>query len=365
MLNKNQSHKRNSWKYSLIIPVLVAFFITFQIRVIAQEKLIYKPDGSAITPSTIQVTEMVWNKNSSDEELKKDVAFMKKEGVNIKFSKVKRNSKGQITAIKVEFKDESGKKGITHIAGDEPIKPIYFRKTDNYVGFGKMDERRVASIHKNHDKEIDEDFSFSFSDDEDSDDIKDKDFLLLELPDAPEVPNGSDFPRVPGVPKHLKDGKVYKKSIMIKKDGENGQPEVYINGKKMDMPLADIEKMDKDFNGKIEFESGENGPFVFKFNDKEMMRFTPGDIEKIKGEAMESSRIHMKKMKEHMEKMRPEMEKMREKMQWDKEERSIEMQKAREEMLKAREEMLKAREEMKKAKEEMEKAKSEMKTRKA
>ncbi|MFV8345733.1 M56 family metallopeptidase [Flavobacterium sp. ZB4P13] len=39
MLNKNQSNKRNSWKYALILPVLVAFISLFQIEVIAQEKV--------------------------------------------------------------------------------------------------------------------------------------------------------------------------------------------------------------------------------------------------------------------------------------------------------------------------------------
>ncbi|RTY69577.1 M56 family metallopeptidase [Flavobacterium sp. LB2P53] len=39
MLNKNQSKKSNSWKYTLVLPVLVAFVFLFQIDVIAQEKV--------------------------------------------------------------------------------------------------------------------------------------------------------------------------------------------------------------------------------------------------------------------------------------------------------------------------------------
>jgi hypothetical protein len=38
MLNKNQSHKRNSLKYALIIPALIGFVVLFQIETIAQEK---------------------------------------------------------------------------------------------------------------------------------------------------------------------------------------------------------------------------------------------------------------------------------------------------------------------------------------
>ncbi|WP_369769273.1 M56 family metallopeptidase [Flavobacterium sp. WC2416] len=39
MLNKNQSKKRNSWKYLSILPALVAFVFLFQIEVVAQEKV--------------------------------------------------------------------------------------------------------------------------------------------------------------------------------------------------------------------------------------------------------------------------------------------------------------------------------------
>ena len=38
MLNKNQSHKRNSWKYATVVPALIGFTILFQVEVVAQEK---------------------------------------------------------------------------------------------------------------------------------------------------------------------------------------------------------------------------------------------------------------------------------------------------------------------------------------
>jgi hypothetical protein len=39
MLNKIQSNKRNSWKYAMILPALVAFMFLFQVEVVAQEKV--------------------------------------------------------------------------------------------------------------------------------------------------------------------------------------------------------------------------------------------------------------------------------------------------------------------------------------
>ncbi|MDG2432931.1 M56 family metallopeptidase [Flavobacterium sp.] len=38
MLNKNQSHKRNSWKYATVVPALIGFMLLFQVEVVAQEK---------------------------------------------------------------------------------------------------------------------------------------------------------------------------------------------------------------------------------------------------------------------------------------------------------------------------------------
>ena len=39
MLNKNQSNKRNSWKYAVVLPLLGAFLFFFQVKVVAQEKV--------------------------------------------------------------------------------------------------------------------------------------------------------------------------------------------------------------------------------------------------------------------------------------------------------------------------------------
>ncbi|WP_339919462.1 M56 family metallopeptidase [uncultured Flavobacterium sp.] len=39
MLNKNQSNKRNSWKYAMILPALIGFMVLFQVEVVAQEKV--------------------------------------------------------------------------------------------------------------------------------------------------------------------------------------------------------------------------------------------------------------------------------------------------------------------------------------
>jgi hypothetical protein len=53
MLNKNQSNKRNSWKYAAVLPLLGAFVFFFQVKVVAQEKGATKQE---IKPNYIEVT---------------------------------------------------------------------------------------------------------------------------------------------------------------------------------------------------------------------------------------------------------------------------------------------------------------------
>jgi beta-lactamase regulating signal transducer with metallopeptidase domain len=128
MLNKNQSNKRNIWKYSLVIPVLIAFVYLFQIKVVAQEK----------NQSVAQVIAVsyVLDKNSTDAEIQEDIKMLKEQqGIKYKVSKLKRNSKGEIIAIKIEFEDKKANIGTTIQDNNKPITPIHF--TANIDANGK------------------------------------------------------------------------------------------------------------------------------------------------------------------------------------------------------------------------------------
>lgn len=183
MLNKNQSNKRNSLKYALVLPVLAAFVIFFQVKVIAQEKLQEKRE---IT-NTGNVTFVDINKNSTDEEMKKDAEIIKKQhGIILKFSKIKRNSNGEITAIKVEYKDKNGSNGVTQIAGKEPIKPIHFYKSVDMIGFGSSKEMKNFNQKKDSNTIEEQDLEFSFNDD----------VVDIDAPEPPKPPTPPNFPEV-------------------------------------------------------------------------------------------------------------------------------------------------------------------------
>ncbi|WP_298392168.1 M56 family metallopeptidase [Flavobacterium sp.] len=126
MLNKNQSKKRNIWKYSLILPVIIAFVFLFQIKVVAQEK---EPNRSII--------DLTWTKNSSDKELKED-AKNASNVVNFDFTKIERNSKNEITSITISYKDNLGNEDTSTFKNKNGINPIHFVRDIDENGKGQI-----------------------------------------------------------------------------------------------------------------------------------------------------------------------------------------------------------------------------------
>ena len=140
MLNKNQSKKRNLWKFAFILPVVVAFVLLFQVKVVAQEKANKKEENKAVIDSAVLVGTMT-DKNATEAEMKEDSRILKEQhGIDFTFSKIKRNSKGEIIAIKIRFDDHKGHKGVSETSGDEPIKPIYFNIKDDEMGFSETND---------------------------------------------------------------------------------------------------------------------------------------------------------------------------------------------------------------------------------
>ncbi len=129
MLNKNQSKKRNYWKYYAVIPALGAFVLLFQIKTIAQEK---KQNTAVVQKDTVKELVTI-TKNTTDKELD-DLKGKLKTNHNVDFqvSDVKRNSKEELTGIQIQVKSESGKKQVVSMNGSNGIKDCTFAiGTDN------------------------------------------------------------------------------------------------------------------------------------------------------------------------------------------------------------------------------------------
>lgn len=144
MLNKQKSKKMNSLKYGLVLPVLAAFMLLFQVKTVAQEKKSY----NSVIESKVKVVEMI-TKDSKDEELKEKKKVFKEEfDTDVDFQNVKRNDKSEITAVKVTVKDKTQSQ-VYEVAGTEPISPftIEVEKDDagrKSIAFGNGNKSRIV-----------------------------------------------------------------------------------------------------------------------------------------------------------------------------------------------------------------------------
>jgi len=339
MLNTNQSHKKKSWKYALVIPALIGFVLLFQIKTIAQEK---DPTTFAKKSSQRDEVRVVTSKNSTDEEMKHDAAVLKeKYGITLKFSKVKRNSAGEITGIKVEFKDKKGNKGVSQVNSDKPIDPIHFYKNDDGIGFGKPKNVRVYASAGNDDRAIE----MAIDDSINVVGNFDFDFEVPEAPEAPEVPEA---------PEAYSWNDNNNSNIVIKRSGDK-KPMVIVNGK----VLSD----DKEIEEALEKYDAKGGySYSASAGDEEQIIINGMDIAKIRKDAMENAQIQIKRS---MPKMRVQMKKDMERAKIDLRRSSEDLQRSRPEMEQAKAEMEQAKAALEQARAEMEQAKAELEQAKA
>lgn len=275
---------------------------------------------------------MTWNKNTPESEMKDDIDALKKNGVTIKYSIVKRNDKGEITALKVEYKDSEGNTGSTEYNGKNPISEIAFHKTESSIGFGRPSNEFDSFPNRlAFDDNITR--SFGFQNNNQRDNIQEYQYNFNN-------PNGEN------------GGKSQSK-IVIKQPGkqqliiENG--EVTEGGS--DYTPEEIEEIKK--NNKMEFHDG-LGSFNFS-ND-------------FNWQGQENMRQQFDRLQQEMDRMRFQLDDNAPKIRIEREEKiqkndnSNDVEQTKKEMLKAKDEMLKAKSELEKAKKELQKAKSELKT---
>ncbi len=264
---------------------------------------------------------MTWNKNTPESEMNDDVKALSEHGVTVTYSDVKRNSQGEITAIKVSYSDKNGNTGSLAMDNQKPINTIKIYKQGDEIGFGEP----AGSGFMNND------MAGNFFG---SDMMKGFDFNNNGLPGQSfnfQFPNGKSF------------GQSSSKTI-IKKDGK--KPLVLENGNVVeggdDYTKEEIEEIKK--NNKAEIIQGDNFQ-NFGFNDY-------GNIQ------------------EQMKRMQEQLDQLMERQPLAKSDKpgkgKSELKDPKEEMDQAKKEMENAKKELENAKKEYEKAKSSsLKTQKA
>jgi len=211
MLHTNQSHKKNVWKYATILPLLVGFMLLFQIETVAQ----VKENQQKSHVAKVEAIGFSWDKNATDAEMKSDAELLKSQGIDYKFSKVKRNKNGEIIAIKIEFNDGKGNKGVKEIKGDDPIEPIYFNAEEGRIGFTTEPDYSDYVIDEKLSKQFGTEIKVKMAKV-----IDDADFPTPPTPPTPpnhpfenlmDAPTPPDFPSVPDFPSNIDDKKAMEK----------------------------------------------------------------------------------------------------------------------------------------------------------
>jgi hypothetical protein len=157
MLNKNQSKKRNSWKYYVVIPALAAFVFLFQIEVIAKEKReTTKETTKEIAKGDKSIDVYKIKKTTTDQQLKEIAEKLKlNHNVDFKVSGIERNSSNELTAIKVDVKRGSEENQAFSIAGNKAIKDcgvVIVTEEDGSVKISLITDNQVGEA-KTTDKE--------------------------------------------------------------------------------------------------------------------------------------------------------------------------------------------------------------------
>ncbi|MDQ6472970.1 M56 family metallopeptidase [Flavobacterium sp. LHD-80] len=138
MLNKNQSRKRNSWKYYVVIPALAAFVLLFQVEVIAKER--QQTSRNEVSKEVTSAEIYKITKTTTDQELKEIAEKLKKNhDFDTTISDVERNSSNEITSIRVAIKKGTEQNQNFMVNGSKAIKDCQIIVTTEDDGSVKID----------------------------------------------------------------------------------------------------------------------------------------------------------------------------------------------------------------------------------
>lgn len=135
MLHKNRSKNSKQWKMLLVLPLIAIFLMSFNTKEVYTNQQVTTEN----TNHEEDVEMVIITKDMSDADLDRLQKKLSKKGVSLKFKGVKRNTKNEITAIKI---DASVKKANSNYSAssDESIKPIKISFTDHSISLGSAEE---------------------------------------------------------------------------------------------------------------------------------------------------------------------------------------------------------------------------------
>ncbi|NRB58467.1 MAG: hypothetical protein HRU50_00835 [Winogradskyella sp.] len=89
------------------------------------------------------------DKNTTDSELEDIKKDLEQEGLTVKFKKIKRNKRGEITAIKIEAKSDKSSTSYSVSSSDEAIEPIkiVYNDENNSISIGNSNKKSKTNTY--------------------------------------------------------------------------------------------------------------------------------------------------------------------------------------------------------------------------
>lgn len=123
MLHKSKSNNMNRIKCLAVLPLIALFLMSFNTRTVYVEKEALENTKPHVKATLTEHVEAIIFKNSTKADLKNIIDDLEAKGLSVKFKSLKRNSIGNITAIKIEANSKTSKANY-NIKANDPIKPI-------------------------------------------------------------------------------------------------------------------------------------------------------------------------------------------------------------------------------------------------
>ena len=132
MLQKNRSQSINRWKSLFILPFLILFLMSVNRKEI-YEYIDIEPTSEIYEQSQPEETiEILFYATTTDTEFKSAETKLKAHDIILDLKTIKRNSKGKITQIHIEFTDKTTNNSTNYKVNDtNGITPFYFKKSKN------------------------------------------------------------------------------------------------------------------------------------------------------------------------------------------------------------------------------------------
>nr|WP_299384598.1 M56 family metallopeptidase [Allomuricauda sp.] len=272
MLNQNHSNKNRMLKMLLILPAVTVFLVGFNTNTV------YTDENPEVQTSPFQSedrsVQIIINKDTSDEELKRIKKDMAKKGIDFSYTVV-HNAKGEIIDIAIQISGEGADgenfSGNYNSSSASPIKPIMinYDSTSNMVSFGSASYQSI-SVHPSadHDNDIKINVVHDVQEGSEVHEEINHDVDVSQDNDVHYSGNGENSIDVRNATKTQKEGiKIRKQdqhdlleidghpgNVLLDHDGE-GEPLYYIDGKKASK--EEVEQLSTDQIETIEVSKGE------------------------------------------------------------------------------------------------------------